>query len=289
MDRLFTLPLNYQEGTVGSQLTSCMALKDLMAVSGLPEDQALRAILALRLAGVFAPFEAPHEQTDSGRLRIRKAALESGIAVDQAAAAAVLGASFADEADVGGAPLSMDEFESTAPWSAPASDTPPAPPSDPRRAPAPPPAPSEPHPAQRRPESGQLRVLASVYVQMAEVEAAAGNFNGAVKYYETALGQKPNDLNVILPFANYLLSFDRAQTREAAERLLKRACASNPNAVEPRLALARLFRASGRQAQALDALAEAERVAPNNPDVRAMLDGKPRGGGGLFARLRGGG
>jgi hypothetical protein len=282
MERLFSLPLNYQEGTLGSQLTTCMSIKDLVAVSDLSESEALRAILALRVSGVFAPFEEPKEMTDTGRLRMRQAALDAGVAVDTEAAAVALGsmAMAGVDAPAGDGPLAMREFESTQTWTVT-----PITPSERSRPDA------ETGQAAGRPQragSGQLRVLASVYVQMAEVEAASGNFNGAVNFFETALGQKPGDLTVVMPFAKYLLSFDRPQTRDAAERMLKQACVTNPTAVEPRIQLVRIFRASGRPALAVEALAEAERLAPNDPEVRTLVDGKaPRGGGSLFGRLRG--
>jgi tetratricopeptide (TPR) repeat protein len=282
MDRLFALPLNYQEGVVGSQIMARVAIKELLTVSGLFEDEAIRAILALRLSGVIPPFEEAKELTDSGRLRIRKAALESGVAVDHGAAQVALGLArgLNDDGTIADAPLSMSEFQTTGSWRLPMEPEPPPPPSPPP--PAPPPAPSA---GPKRAGSGQLRVIASVYVQMAESEAAAGNFNGAVGYFEQALREKPGDLAVVLPFAKYLLSLDKGPTRDAAERLLKQACIVNPSSIEPRLALARLYRAAGRNALALEALGDAERIDPDNNELRAMLDGKGRGG--LFSKLRG--
>ncbi len=273
MNRLMLLPLNYQEGIVGSQLMVRMALKELIAVSDLPEDDALRAILALRLTGIVPPFEEPKELTDTGRLRMRQAALEQGVAVD-AAAVLALGKALGmdDEHSESAGAISMGEFEQGA-WGQ-----------------SPNPAPAEPAVAQgnlRRAESGQLRVLASVYVQMAAAEAAAGNFNGAVQNYETALNEKPGELTVILPFAKYLMTFDKPAVRDATERLLKKGCAANPNATAPRVMLAQLYRLTGRPAQALEVLADAERIDPDDPDVQAELGGKARGG--FFSKLRGGG
>lgn len=276
MERLMSLPLDFKEGAVGSRLTSPMSIKDLVQVSDLPEADALRAILALRSADVLAPFEEPKELTDTGRLRRRKAALESGVAVDVAAAAALLGVTPGrQEEDAEAAPLVMADFDVTSNWNADAFAAP---------AEAPPAVP----PARSKGDSGPLRVLASAYIQMAEVEAASGNYNGAVRYFETALEQKPGELTVILPFASYLLSFERPQTTETAERLLRQGCAMNPRAVEPRLELAKLYRAAGRHANAIEILSDAERIAPHDERVRAMLKTKARGlGGALFGRLRG--
>jgi hypothetical protein len=272
MERLIALPLDYQEGAVGSQLDAPLALKDLVAVSHLPEPEGLRALLALRCAGVLAPFEPPKELTDTGRLRMRQQARESAVAVDATAAAVALGMANPVEEAPAGRPLTMSEFAQAPTWSEPE--------------PAPPPPSPEPEPPKRtKGESGQLRVLASVYVQMAEAEAQAGNFNGAMQYFETAHGQKPGELTVVLPFVKYLTSVDRAGMKEMAERLLRQACVMNPRSVEPRLELARVCRLTGRNAQALDVLAEAERIAPRDPRVREMLDGKRAGG--LFARFRG--
>ncbi len=271
-DRLMALPLNYHEGTIGSQLTAPMAVKDLIAVSDLPEDEAFRALLALFSAGVLPPSEEPRGLTDTGRLRMRQKALETGIAIDAEAAAVAIGMTRGGAEEVSaGAPITMSEFETTADW-------------NPKVFAAAPQANREqaaPRP-RRRGESGQLRLLASAYIDMARAEAAAGNFNGAVRYYETALSQKPGELTVILPFVEYLSKFDFPHTRELAERLLRQACVMNATSVEPRLELAALFRRTGRPAQALDVLAEAERVDPNDVRVRAMIDGKAKGIFGLF-------
>ena len=277
MDRLMQVPVNYQEGVLGSQLTGRMRLSELVSLSGLPEDDALRAVLALRIAGVIPPPQEQRALTDSGRLRLREAAMATGVAVDTEAAAIALGLvrteSIDERLESDGA-LSMDEFEGRA-----------APRAAPSFASAAPPPPAG-GPPRRRGNTGQLRLLASAYVQMAEAEAQSGNFNGAVRYYETALGQKPGDLTVILPFARYLLSLKRPQATEAAERLLKQGCVANPTAVEPRVELVRVYRATGRHAQALEVLAEAERVDPRHPEVLALADGPSRGGG-LLSRMRG--
>jgi hypothetical protein len=280
LDRLLQVPVNYQEGTIASQLTARMKLEELIRVTGLPEDAAVRAILALRVAGIIPRAEEPQELTDTGRLRRREEARAAAVEVDQEVAALLaLGMSRAtaddEQADRAGA-LSMDELSGAAPRV----EAPAAQPSTPQYSGA--------QPARKAGESGKLRLLASAYVQMAEAEAAAGNYNRAVEYYETAVEQKPGDLTVLLPFAKYLLTFKKPQATAYAERLLKQACATNPTKVEPYVELVKLYRATGRPAQAVEVLAEAERIGPRHPQVQALLSDRPRGAGGLFSRLRGG-
>jgi tetratricopeptide (TPR) repeat protein len=280
MERLMQVPVNYQEGIIGSQLTARMKVRELVTVSNLAEDEALRAILALRVAGVIPRAQEPKTLTDSGRLRMRREAIESGVEVDREAAAMLaLGMARSDASEdvtASDGALSMDELAGQA---------------APRPA-----AQQQQQQQQQQPQSrpakagnsGQLRLLASAYVQLAEAEAAAGNYNGAVRYYEQALSQKPSDLTVILPFAKYLLTFKKPAANEAAERLLKQGCIANPGKIEPRVELVRAYRTMGRHAQAQEALAEAERLSPRHPAVQELLTERPRGGGGLFARLRGG-
>lgn len=271
MDRLLALPLNFQEGMVGSQITLRIALAEVLTVSGIPEIEALKALLALRLVGVLEPFEEPKELTDTGRLRRRKEALDAGVAVDVESAAVLLGVERGKTVgpEVSQGPVSMEELERA--MFAPEPERPAGPIGSEGIAP----------PRGRRGNTGQLKLLASAYVEMARSEVKARNFNGAVQYFEQALHQNPDDLDVTIELARLLLT--KSQTVGAAERLVVRACDAHRYSAIPRVLLAEIYRDSGRHAQAAQAIADAERIEPDSPAVRAYAG---KGKGGMFSRLR---
>jgi hypothetical protein len=262
--RLERAPLGYVEGAVGARVTDEISLEDLLALCGLPEEGALRALLALRLVGVLEPFTAPRALTDTGRLRRRVEALEAGVAVDLEAAALVCDAFAAPDDKV--APGVLDEALAPEPLA-----------SAPRRA-----TPVEAGPTAVPHEvpgaSGRLRMIASVYVQLAQAEVDKGNANGAIRYYRTALAQKPNDLQTLLAFAEFMRSMPDGQL--VAEGLLKQACDAHPKSVTARLSLATLYRDTGNDVGAEGLLTEVSRLDP----ARAP---KARGVGSLVDRFRG--
>jgi hypothetical protein len=283
--RLESLPLEFYDGLVASQVTRQMPLRDLIAISGLPEADALRALLGLRLGGVLDPFEPPKAQTNTGRLRMRQAAFESGVKVDADSAAVALtmarradapsGEEAGGAGNVGGA-ITLGELAGQARY-------------------VPPPSPVESEPAaveahdeapRHRGNTAQLRLLSSAYKQMAEAEAASGNVAGAVQYYESALAQSPENLELLLGLASLLSG--KLDRQAAAEKLLERACAAHPRAIAPRVERAKLMRASGRHTQADALLQEAHRIAPDDATVNALLARRDEKGGGFFSRLRGG-
>jgi tetratricopeptide (TPR) repeat protein len=269
--RLESLPLSFYEGLVAARVTEPISLDHLVAVSGIPEADALRAILALRLVGAIAPFAAPKGLTDSGRLRMRRAALESGFTLDADSAAAGAGFSGAIVDEPGGdGAVTMGEFDGTTAFVAP-----PRPRGSSAPLVYPPPRP--------RGDSSRLRLLASAYIQMGEAEAAAGNYGAAAQCFESALAQKPDDLETMLAYAR--LHAKRQNGFAAAEKLLEQACDAHPKAASPFVALARLYRDAGRMDEAEEALAEARRLEPGNAEVRAMVDGLGKKGGGLLSRL----
>jgi hypothetical protein len=278
--RIESLPLAFYDGIVASQVTQRTSLEELVAIVNLPETEVLRAVLALRAVGVLDPFEPPHELTDTGRLRMRRAAHAAGVPVHLDAAVALR---MAAEPEPGAAalavtsgPITMGELDGTAPL-----------PPVPAQATAPVPA----HPPvgalRRRGNTAQLNLMASAYRQMAEAEAAGGNFAAAVQYYESALAQAPENLELLTGLAG--LFADRPGAQGAAEKLLEKACEAHPNSSVPRLMLARIYRSSGRHAQAEGLLAEVERRDP-----AAAAEGRARRGEksdhghgrGFFSRLR---
>ena len=273
--RIQSLPLQFYDGLVASQVTHKVSLEELIMVTGLPESDAAKALLALRLSGVLEPFEPPKKQTDTGRLRMRQAALDSGIPLDaESAAVAFAMGTRRDPVPVDGA-LSMGEFTGQAQYEAP------APPvvSDPE----PPVAPGQ--PTRQRGDTAKLKLLSSAYKQMADAEVASGNVAGAIQYYESALKQSPDNLELLLGISKLLV--DRPNGQKSAEKFLDRACTAHPREVKPRIELAKLYKATGRASQAEELLRAARRIDPDDPVVNAMLQRKEEKGGGFFSRLRG--
>src|SRR5262249_54096143 len=123
------------------------------------------------------------------------------------------------------------------------------------------------------------------YIQMGEAEAAAGNYAAATQCFESALAQKPNDLNTMLAYAK--VHTKRPGGLSAAEKLLEQACEAHPKSAAPHIALARLYRAVGRIDAAEDELLEARRLEPTNAEIRTMLEalGKKAPGAGLLSRF----
>ena len=259
-----SLPLSFYEGLVAARVTEPISLDNLVVVSGIPEADALRAILALRLVGAIAPFSEPSGLTDSGRLRMREAAMESGVPLDAETATALHGEAGGDGA------ITMGEFDGSTPFVAPAR---------PRGSSAPLVYP----PPRPRGDTGRLRLLASAYIQMGEAEAAAGNYPAAAQCFESALAQKPDDLETMIAYAR--LHAKRPSGIAAAEKLLQQACEAHPKSVAPLLALGRIYRDAGRLEDAEEALGEARLLEPSNAEVRAALDGLGKKGG-LLSRFK---
>lgn len=271
-ERIQDLPLSFYDGLVASQITHKMALAELLSITGLPEIEVLKALLALRLAGVLAPFEQPRGQTHTGRLRMRQAALATGVPLDSDAAAVALAMAVRPETPADGA-ITMDELAGATRYEPPHA-----------------PIAAVPEPGglpRRRGNTAQLKLLSSAYKQMAEAELEAGNIAGSVQYYESALAQSPDNLELLMGLARVLV--EKANGPKAAEKLLERARGAHPREIAPRVELAKLLRATGRHTQAEEVLREARRIDPDDPVVAAMLQKKEEKGGGLFARFRGGG
>jgi hypothetical protein len=276
-ERLQRLPLGYVEGLLAAQIQGEISINDLITISGLPESEALRGLLGLRLAGVLGPFTEPQRLTDTGRLRLRQAAKESGVALDASSAAVVLGmmgqAGVAEDED-GPAPaaaITMGDF-----------GAPPAP--EPVPVPAAAASPVTTTPPRMRGDTARLKLLTSAYIQMAEAEAASGNYAAAAQCLESALAQRPDDLDTLIAYGAMLGK--RPGGVPAAEKVLTRACEAHSESIKPRLALARLYREAARMSQAEEVLLEAKRLQPNNPEVRKLLEEVQGGGkGGFLKRL----
>jgi tetratricopeptide (TPR) repeat protein len=265
LDEIAALPLSFHDGRVISLVEGPIAIQEIVAIAGLPEIDTLRSILALRLVGALTPFYE-YRVTDTGKLRMRKAALESGVAVDAEAAAAALG--FRPTADESNRPVSMGEMQGNERYTPPAS---------------PPRAPSSAG-GRSRVSTGQLRSLSRVaYIQMGKAEAASGNFAAAVQCFETALSEDPNDAEVLVAFAE--MQAGRPGGVPAAEELLERAVDAHPRAIAPLIALARLYQQSGRDDDAEEALLEARRIEPNSAAVRRALE-QFRSRGGFLSKLK---
>jgi hypothetical protein len=268
------LPLSFYEGLVAARVTGPISVEELVAGSGVPEADALRAVLALRLTGAIAPFSEPKRLGDSGLLRLLETD-DTGfvVALDEPGAAEDL---FADAAT---GPVAFGELDGSLPPRRGAS-APLQMPVRPRGGSAPLQYP----PPRPRGDTSRLRLLASAYIQMGEAEAAAGNYAAAAQCFESALAQKPNDLATMLAYARVHAA--RPGGVPAAERLLEKACEAHPKAAAPRIQLARIYLATGRDDDADDILMEARRFEPGNAEVRALLDGLTRrAGGGLLARF----
>jgi hypothetical protein len=293
VERIQPLSLSFYDGLVASQITQPYVLADLLDVLGLPEPDVLRALLALRCVGVLNPF-IPHQllsdsgrlKTDTGRLRTEsgKLILDSGRLrmllepdehADEAVATAVaraLDVVSATEDAQPSEPVPMNEYEQAVP----------------ARKPVPPPvwkvsAPPANPPRRRRGNTAQLSLLASAYRQMADKEIAEGNVAAAVRYYEAALAQCPENVELVIGLADLLAH--RPGGEELGEKLLRKACDEHKTDATPRIALAKLLRAMGRASQAQQLLDEARLLDPENIELRALPAEKQ---GGFFARLLGG-
>jgi hypothetical protein len=271
--RLTSLPLSFFDGLVASQVNSEAKLDDLLIVTGIPEAEVLKALVALRLTGVIVPFYEKHV-TDTDRLRQRQEAVDSGFVVDaeMAAAALHLSASIQSEEDHSGTPITMGEFEGTTPY------VPSAPVQRGNSAPLQYPAPRP------RGDTGRLKLLASAYIQMGESEAAAGNFAAAVQCFESALSQKPNDLDTLVAYARVLAK--RPGGLAAADKALRQASERNPRSVRPLVELARLYHKAGKNDEAEDLLDDARHIEPINAEIRKLTEEiRKNSGGGLLAKF----
>jgi hypothetical protein len=276
MSRLESAPLRYAEGAIGALVTEEIALSDLVSLSGLSEEEALRAVLALRLVGVLDPFVAPKQLSESGRLRRRLAAIETGHAVD------LESAHIAFAIGVGSASNQAAIVETQdLPYEAPASEPPPVrpgatPPLEPppvRPGATPTLVPRSTGAQKPRGASGRLQTIASVYTDMARAEADRGNYSSAVRYFQTALAQLPEDLATLMAFAD--LMTHRPGGEDLAEELLTKACRAHPASTEPRVALRDLLKSMGNDARAREIGAELERLDPQagrKSSGRSLLD-----------------
>jgi hypothetical protein len=286
--RVDSLPLSFYDGLVASQLTQPYVIGDLVDTLGLPEIDVLRALLALRCVGVLNPFVPHRLLTDSGRLRSDSGRLrgdtgrlrmdsgrlrlpqEADDHPDQVAVeAAALALDLVSAPEEPGPPAAVDAPEVVAPVRAPA---------PPRKAP---PAPL-PVARKRRGNTAQLNLLASAYRQMAEAEIASGNVGAAVRYYEAALAQNPDNVDLVIGLAGLLAN--RPGGEELAEKLLRKACDEHKTNASVRIALARVLKSIGRHIQAADLIEEARRLDPENLELRAIA---PERQGSFFARLLG--
>lgn len=271
-ERLTTLPLGFFDGLVASQITGETVLEELIIVAGIPEDEVLKALVALLLSGVIEPFYEKR-LSDTDRLRAaRQEAIESGYVVDAETAAAALSmAASIDSDDVhDGAPITMGEFDGTAPYVPPA----------PKRGNSAPLVYPTPKP---RGDTGRLKLLASAYIQMGEAEAAAGNFAAAVQCFESALSQKPHDLDTLVAYARVLAK--RPGGLAAADKVLRQASDRNPKSVKPLVELARIYHKAGKNEEAEDLLDSARHIEPINAEIRKLTEEIRKGAGGLLARF----
>jgi tetratricopeptide (TPR) repeat protein len=260
--RIAALPLSFHDGRIAALVESPMAIQEIVAISGLPEIDALRALLSLRTVGILAPFYE-YRLTDTGKLRRRKAALESGVAVDVEAAAAALGF----KANNDGHAVTIGELDGSS-EAAPSR----SPNGSPNGSPAP----------HKRGDTTRLNLLSSAYIGMAEAEAASGNYAAAAQCYETALADRPGDLQVLLAYA--AMHAKRPNGLSSAEELLERAAEANPRSASPFVALARIYHAANRHDDAEDALLDARRLEPNSAEVRAVAE-QIASRGGFFSKL----
>ncbi len=280
-DRIQHLPLSFYEGLVAARVAGPIALDDLVAESGVPEADALRAILALRLVEAISPFYEPKKFADSGRLRLPNLGGDTGFVVDfdDAKGLELLSRSSSEDADAAGSPITLDELEGATASSSPRGASAPLQITQRPRGSS---APLVYPPPRRRGDTSRLRLLASAYIQMGEAEAAAGNFAAAAQCFESALAQKPNDLETMLAYAG--VHAKRPGGYSAAEQLLEQAAEAHPKQAAPHIQLARLYLAADEVDDAEHELLQAKRIEPGNAEVRAMLD-RIGGRGGLFSRL----
>jgi tetratricopeptide (TPR) repeat protein len=127
-------------------------------------------------------------------------------------------------------------------------------------------------------------LTSSVYVDLAKAKIAEGDVAGAEELYQTALAKNPTDLGALVGFARLLAK--RPDGYHAAEQLLDRACTAHPRAAVPRVARADLCHAMGRHGQARAEFAEAERLDPKDPEVRAYIERHVPAAGGFLAKLK---
>jgi hypothetical protein len=266
MSRLESAPLSYAEGAIGALVTEEIALSDLVSLSGLSEEEALRAVLALRLVGVLDPFVAPKHLSESGRLRRRLAAIETGHAVDLEAAHVAFAMGVGSASNEAAIVQTHD-----LPYEAPASEPPPVRPVATSTL-----VPRSTGAQKPRGASGRLQTIASVYTDMARAEADRKNYSSAVRYFQAALAQLPEDLATLMAFADVMKH--RPGGAELAEDLLTKACRAHPASTEPRVALHDLLKSKGNDARAREIAAEIERLDPQA--------GRRSSGRSLFDRVR---
>jgi hypothetical protein len=288
-ERVQTLPLSFYDGLVASQITQPYVLVDLVGVLGLPEIDVLRALLALRCVGVLAPFvpgkvlsDTGRLRSDSGRLRLDTGRLriDSGrLRADSGLLRPLEPVEEAQE-ETQAVALALDMISNPREPAAPPSAAPRVEEvSSPRTTSVAKPPP--PPPRKRRGNTAQLNLLSSAYRQMAEAELQAGNIAGAVRFYEAALAQCPENVDLVIALAGVLAG--RPGGAALAEELLRKACVEHPNSASPRIALAKSLKSSGRHIQANELLEEARRLDPDNAEVKELTAVRQ---GGIFSRLR---
>lgn len=274
--RLTSLPLSFFDGLVASQINTETTIEDLIIVAGIPEKEVLKALVALQLTNIIVPFYEKRV-SDTDRLRQRQEAVDSGFVIDSQMAAAALhlsAASMSSEDDHrAGSPVTMGEFDGSVPYT-PALPAAQRGHSAPLQYPAP-----RPHG-----DTGRLKLLASAYIQMGEAEAAAGNFAAAVQCFESALSQKPNDLDTLVAYARVLSK--RPGGLAAADRALRQASERNPRSVKPLVELARLYHKAGKNDEAEDLLDDARHIEPINAEIRKLTEEiRKSSGGGLLSKF----
>jgi tetratricopeptide (TPR) repeat protein len=102
----------------------------------------------------------------------------------------------------------------------------------------------------------------------AQMLSARGDRAGAEAQYRLVLEKDPKQFTALTNLGELLLRKDA--TREEAISLLNRAIAVKPGDFMPRANVAQALFAAGRRGEALQAIDEAIRLRPNDPDLRAI-------------------
>ncbi|MDO5565221.1 MAG: tetratricopeptide repeat protein [Planctomycetia bacterium] len=106
--------------------------------------------------------------------------------------------------------------------------------------------------------------LASTYQQQAIAHNQPGQLIQAENYYRACLDKKPSAETTVCCYRGIATSMTRRNQAGQAIELLKGWETRNPNSVEPKLELAYLYEAQGKNAEALKELQAAVGLAPND-------------------------
>ncbi|MDD3587372.1 MAG: tetratricopeptide repeat protein [Thermoguttaceae bacterium] len=106
--------------------------------------------------------------------------------------------------------------------------------------------------------------LASTYQQQAIAQNQPGQLIQAENYYRACLDKKPSAETTVCCYRGIATSMTRRNQADQAVELLKGWQTRNPNSVEPKLELAYLYEAQGKNAEALQELQSAVALAPND-------------------------